>query len=170
MGSTRVRWCHLFGPVWARDGGLSLALGCRILLHPRKIAYAVEEWLLQIVRNLFMVAAVDAENLGIFCYPYVWHYVLQSRELYVCFYVCSLWVSILQAITQAFSGACSLLYKWGFGFFFFWSLYLQSFNYCLVPYCPVLHFRTGHCSLDGHILCERGDRRIFKHIKSQYTI
>lgn len=52
-------------------------------------------------------------------------------------------------------------------FWFFCNLYLQSFNYCLVSYCPVLHFRTGHCSLEGHILCETGDRRISKYIKSQ---
>lgn len=54
------------------------------------------------------------------------------------------------------------------GFIFFCNLYLQSFSYCLVFYCPVLHFRTGHCSLDELILCERDDRRISKYIKSQY--
>lgn len=54
------------------------------------LCYGRMTTLLQIVRNLFIVAVVDAENLGIFCYPYVWHYVLQSRELCVCFYVCEL--------------------------------------------------------------------------------
>lgn len=94
-------------------------------------------------------------------------YAIMYCILYVCFDVCNLWVNILQAFTQAFSGACSWLCMWDF-ILVFCYMYLQSFNYCLVSYCPVLHFRTEHCSLEGHILFERGDRRISEYIKSQY--
>lgn len=112
----------VLSPVWhsasQRQGHhlAPVAQGCRIFLPPRKIAYVMEEWLhcTSDVRNLLIEAVVAAENLGNFCYSYVGYYVLQSRELYVCFYVCSLWVNILQAFTEVFTGACSLLSKWGF--------------------------------------------------------
>lgn len=74
-------WDKVLSPVWhsasqrwGAKPGSSWDVGFYFFTEKLLMLQKNDYIVLQIVGNLLRVAVVDAENLGIFCYPHVWYY------------------------------------------------------------------------------------------------
>lgn len=133
VGTARVRFCDQLSTLWARDGRLDLApsaLGRSVLPWLRKIAYVIEHKLYCTLdsqapvnsRLLLMLRIWEIFLIPVFGIMCCKVEVCMSAFMYV---VCERRADVLEAFTQTFSGACSLLCKWDFLFF---AICMYSFS------------------------------------------